>query len=304
TSPFDLRNLLISLENQSRSKSWGKAIAFDISDNLGNHHHVKGDASRISKLLSSFLDSTAKFAANGTIQLVASAEPSPSGRCRFRLEAESSSIDADAIETSLAPLALNRSLSLDEVANADLGLAVCKKLSQMFDGDIGIDRLSNGRIIFRLDINLLLDEHNSGSACHSSPPVSAEQQNETKLIKNILVAEDNPDMAILIEDLLDEAGYQSTVAPDGASVLRILDEQQFDVVLMDGRMPDMSGFETTDRIRQLPDERADLPIIALTAEALAGDRERYLAGGMDGYVPKPINYETLVETIEDCCRRR
>ena len=111
-------------------------------------------------------------------------------------------------------------------------------------------------------------------------------------------------MALLIEDLLDEAGYQVTVAHDGASVLKVMAEKHVDLVLMDGRMPDMSGFETTRLIRQLPDGRADVPIIALTAEALAGDRERYLAAGMDDYVAKPVDYEALVSAIERCSSLR
>ncbi|MEM9627047.1 MAG: response regulator [Pseudomonadota bacterium] len=123
---------------------------------------------------------------------------------------------------------------------------------------------------------------------------------EQRVIRDVLVAEDNPDMALLIEDLLEEAGYNATTAPNGASVLKILDEKHIDIVLMDGRMPDMSGFETTDLIRQLPDDRAKVPIIALTGEALVGDRERYLSAGMDDYVAKPVTYETLIKAIERC----
>lgn len=107
-------------------------------------------------------------------------------------------------------------------------------------------------------------------------------------------------MAMIIEELLDEAGYHPTIAHNGATVLRILDEQPVDLVLMDGRMPDMSGFETTECIRNLPDDRAKVPIIALTAEALVGDRERYLSAGMDDYVTKPVNYESLIAAIERC----
>jgi hypothetical protein len=110
-------------------------------------------------------------------------------------------------------------------------------------------------------------------------------------------------MAMLIKDLVEEGGHRATVVHDGASVLQLLDHEPFDVVVLDGRMPDMSGLETARRIRQLPQKRAEIPIIALTGEVLAGDRERYLAAGMNAYVPKPVDYNTLIDTIDRCCSR-
>ncbi len=140
------------------------------------------------------------------------------------------------------------------------------------------------------------------------PPSDAspalEHSEETSTVWDILVAEDDPDMALLIEDLIEEAGHRPTVASDGGSALRMLDERPFDLVLMDGRMPDMTGFETAERIRRLPDERARIPIVALTGEALDGDRERFLAAGMDDYIAKPIDYDILVTTIDRCCGQR
>ena len=130
------------------------------------------------------------------------------------------------------------------------------------------------------------------------------QETKPEPVWDILVVEDNADMAMLVEDFIEEAGHRSMVARDGASALKLLDEQHFDVVLMDGHMPDMNGFEATKRIRDLPDQRAELPIVALTGEALVGDRERYLSAGMDDYVAKPVDYERLIAAINRCCRPR
>ncbi len=130
------------------------------------------------------------------------------------------------------------------------------------------------------------------------------QETKPEPVWDILVVEDNADMAMLVEDFIEEAGHRSMVARDGASALKLLDEQHFDVVLMDGHMPDMSGFEVTKRIRDLPDQRAELSIVALTGEALVGDRERYLSAGMDDYVAKPVDYERLIAAINRCCMPR
>ena len=118
---------------------------------------------------------------------------------------------------------------------------------------------------------------------------------------DILVVEDDADMALLVEDFIEEAGHRCKVARDGASALKLLDEQRFDVVLMDGHLPDMSGFEATKHIRDLPDHRAAIPIVALTGESLVGDRERYLSAGMDDYVAKPVDYQRLITAINRRC---
>jgi CheY-like chemotaxis protein len=119
----------------------------------------------------------------------------------------------------------------------------------------------------------------------------------------ILVAEDEPTNAFLIQEVLEDAGYDVTVVNDGGSALSRLEQQPFDVILMDGRMPDMSGIEVTQQIRQLPDARARVPIIALTADAMAGDRERFISAGMDDYITKPINHDLLFQAIERCRQR-
>jgi CheY-like chemotaxis protein/GAF domain-containing protein len=135
-----------------------------------------------------------------------------------------------------------------------------------------------------------------------SAPVSSGMASEPSKSRDILVAEDDADMAALIEELIREAGHRPFIAHNGASVLRMLDEHQFDLVFMDGHMPDMSGFETTAKIRQRDDGIACIPIVALTGETMMGDRERYLAAGMDDYIAKPVNFDQLAEVIERCCR--
>ena len=133
-------------------------------------------------------------------------------------------------------------------------------------------------------------------------PVSCKNAPESPKSRDILVAEDDADMATLIEDLIREAGHRPFIAPNGASALRMLDEHEFDLVFMDGRMPDMSGFETTEKIRQRGDDVARIPIVALTGEAMMGDRERCLAAGMDDYIAKPVDFDELAEVIRRCCR--
>jgi CheY-like chemotaxis protein len=99
--------------------------------------------------------------------------------------------------------------------------------------------------------------------------------------------------------VLEKQGHHVTVAPNGHEALAALDRESFDAVLMDVQMPEMDGFETTAAIRARErDTGRHLPIIAMTAHAMQGDRERCLAAGMDSYISKPIKARELIELLE------
>jgi CheY-like chemotaxis protein len=117
-------------------------------------------------------------------------------------------------------------------------------------------------------------------------------------VLRVLLAEDNRINQTLARRILERAGHTVVVADNGLLAVEAACAQEFDVVLMDIQMPELDGFEATARIRQRePEGAARLPIIGLTAHGLAGDRERVLAGGMDGYVSKPISAARLMEAI-------
>ena len=115
----------------------------------------------------------------------------------------------------------------------------------------------------------------------------------------VLLAEDNAVNQKIACHVLEKEGYAVTVAADGRQALRALDGGHFDVVLMDVQMPEMDGFETTAAIRALERESGHhLPIIAMTAHAMQGDRERCMAAGMDNYVSKPLKVAELLELLQ------
>jgi two-component system sensor histidine kinase/response regulator len=121
----------------------------------------------------------------------------------------------------------------------------------------------------------------------------------------ILLAEDNAVNQALAMRLLEKQGHVVTVAGDGKQVLAALEKESFDFVLMDVQMPQMDGVEATTFIREKEKSTgAHLPIIAMTAHAMKGDRERCLAAGMDGYVSKPIRLKELLDEIEALASKR
>jgi CheY-like chemotaxis protein len=139
----------------------------------------------------------------------------------------------------------------------------------------------------------------SGNGAGAAPPVAHDTVREGTRTLHILLAEDNAVNQKFAARLLEKHGHTVTVTSNGHQALAALDEENYDVVLMDVQMPEMDGFEATSAIRVKESRTgAHIPIIAMTAHAMTGDRERCLAAGMDGYVSKPIHAKELFEAIE------
>ena len=119
----------------------------------------------------------------------------------------------------------------------------------------------------------------------------------------ILVAEDNLVNQKIATKILEAAGHRVEIADNGRRAVELAAQKNFDLILMDIQMPEMSGEQATEHIRALA-HGSSIPIIALTAHSDVGDKERYLSVGMDGYMPKPINRADLFTTIDEVIRRK
>ena len=124
---------------------------------------------------------------------------------------------------------------------------------------------------------------------------------ESERSLNILLAEDNPINQKLAVRLIQRMGHKVSIALNGRQALEAIETEKFDIILMDVQMPEMDGLEATQAIRTRESliGRPRIPIIAITAHAMAGDRDRCLEAGMDGYVSKPLNAQELFEIIEN-----
>jgi two-component system cell cycle response regulator DivK len=121
--------------------------------------------------------------------------------------------------------------------------------------------------------------------------------------ERVLIVEDNDKNMKLFRDVLSAKGYSTLEATSGEQAVELAVEHAPDLVLLDIRLPDIDGVETLGRLRA--DERtSSIPVLAVTAQAMRGDRERFLAAGFDGYVAKPVNIGELVNIVSEHCRRR
>jgi CheY-like chemotaxis protein len=182
-----------------------------------------------------------------------------------------------------------------------LGLAICSKLSALMGGRIWVegevDRGSTFHFTARFGRPSLAQPAEPESSEAARPPVITREPLGRRL--RILLAEDNAVNQKFAVKALERQGHEAIVACNGREALAILEEQPFDLVLMDVQMPELDGLEATVAIRQREKVNgAHIPILAMTAHAMKGDRERCLEAGMDGYVAKPIHPAELAEAIE------
>jgi two-component system cell cycle response regulator DivK len=121
--------------------------------------------------------------------------------------------------------------------------------------------------------------------------------------EQLLVVEDNPKNMKLLRDVLRAVGYRTLEASTGGLALRLATEHVPALVLMDVRLPDMDGMEALSRLR-MNDRTASIPVFAITAQAMKGDRERFMEAGFDGYLSKPVDIDELLATVERHCAGR
>ncbi len=114
----------------------------------------------------------------------------------------------------------------------------------------------------------------------------------------ILYIEDNPDNRLLVCRILMVEGYEVLEAEEGETGIQLAVEEQPDLILMDMNLPEVDGYELTRRVREIP-ELQDVPVIAMTANVMHGDREKTLEAGCDGYIPKPIDVDKLPQQVEE-----
>lgn len=276
---------------EGRAREKGLAMSAEVAPGLRGVE-VSGDALRLTQVLMNLCGNAVKFTPSGKVEL----------RVALRSEADAALTVSFAVEDTgigIAPADQVRLFrpfeQVDDSATREhdgtgLGLAISQRLVAMMGGDIRVDSCLGRGSRFSFDLVLPRALERAGEAV---PPVVACR---TFGGKRVLLAEDNPLSQEIMLEMLEDLGCEVDVAVDGIEAVDCVRERSYDLILMDMQMPRLDGIAATRAIRALPG--GDMPIIALTANAFADDRQRCLAAGMNGHVGKPVNPVTLAATLE------
>ncbi len=254
---------------------------------------LQGDARRLRQVLTNLIGNAIKFTEKGGIQVRVVYDPS-SEVLRIEVRDTGIGLKPDTIGKLFHQFYQADTSSTRSRGGSGLGLAICRQLVELMDGEIGVESEFGRGSTFWFTVKAPL-----AGAPHASEP---EAEADALRPLSILVADDNPASQRILKALLESNGHRVTFADDGLAAVAFAASQTFDVILMDIMMPMMDGLSAATRIRELGGRAAGVPIIALTANALRGDRDRYLAAGMTDYLSKPIDVAALFAALTRAAR--
>jgi PAS domain S-box-containing protein len=295
--PFEVREdmgqAVRSLALAAREK--GLELSLQVDDAVPRT--LLGDPLRLRQVLLNLVDNAIRFTQTGGVRVAVAMESLDADRGVLRVAVSDSGIGISESKQAVIFDAFTQGDGsvTREYGGTGLGLAICSRLVQMMGGEISLDSEPGRGSTFRFTAALRIPSAADLARRHVDTPAMAAPQLSPL---RVLVAEDNLVNRTLTARILKRAGHHVEVALSGSGALEALRGRRFDVALMDLEMPGMGGIEATHRIREAERrEGGHLPIIALTAHALRGDRERCLAAGMDGYLAKPIRRSALLGAI-------
>jgi signal transduction histidine kinase/ActR/RegA family two-component response regulator len=261
-----------------------------------------GDESRLLQILFNVVGNAIKFTDKGHVRIEASslkASDENSFRVLFTVEDTGVGIPDERINDVFDAFVQIEGSYTRSFQGAGLGLAIVKKLMRMMGGELAIDSEEGAGTTVYLSLPFRLPTSHRKTTGQEAPV----ERVSSKSKRRILFVDDDKVSLITGKRLLEKSGYDVATASNGMEAVRMFYEQDFDLILMDVQMPIMDGVEATKRIRASGSSRADIPIIAITAYAMVGDKEKFLSAGMNDYIAKPVSMDAMMDAIQRASAR-
>ncbi len=298
---FDLAKIVQQVFELFNPLAMQSGLEFSCDIDPAIPRQVIGDPARLQQILTNLVGNALKFTKHGSVTLSAALLPAKTQTKQWVLLSVSDTgigIQDDILKGLFKPFTQASAGFAKNHQGAGLGLSICKRLLDLMGGSISVESSADAKdsgTTFYVSIPFeLFDSLPSGQQ-----PVFGPQETFRVGLK-ILLAEDDKVNQFAAQGLLEKLGNSVVSVENGSQVLDAIRRESFDLVLMDVQMPDMDGIEATQAIRNGKAGAAnkDLPIIALTAYAMGGDREKFLSMGMNDYIAKPVDMTTLVNIIK------
>ena len=298
---FSVRHCVAAALNTLEFVAHEKGLQLSASVRPEVPDQLIGDPHRLRQVLLNLINNGVKFTKAGSVRVQVRLEEEHAGAATIRF---------DVVDTGIGLSREQQSLIFEPFRQADgsvtrkyggtgLGLAICARLVELQGGSMSVLSSIGEGSTFSFQIRC--------GVC-SEPDASPQKRSAEKRVRRgasrerlkVLLAEDNRVNQLLVVRLLEGRGHQVMVVGDGQAALNAIEEQSFDLILMDIQMPEMDGLEAARILRERTlHGRRTAPIIAMTAHAMKGDRDKCIEAGMAGYISKPIQPEQLFELMED-----
>ncbi len=315
----DLRRIISTVSDlmAPRASEKGLTISHKVSDDVPAE--IMEDGLRLQQVLLNLVGNAVKFTEKGWINLSVDVVQRSSGGDFLRIEVTDTGIGItpEHQERLFARFEQVGVTGVRTAGGTGLGLSISQELTRLMDGEITLESEEDVGSTFAIEIPLVAVEQEirpPQEQIEEHQPVTALPQPETEgqdknddvddgiaqeyESLNILLAEDHPVNQALMKSFVGKLGHTLTVTVDGVEAVQAARKYDFDLILMDIQMPRMDGVMATKIIRSLESEKSQTPIIAVTANAMAGQKDHYLVSGMNGYVSKPVQIENLRDEIE------
>ncbi len=283
---FDIHAVFNEVRLLTGVRAEEKNILLILDIATGTPSHVRGDAVKLRQILLNLVGNAVKFTDKGQVRISLEGKTREDGYIRFLASVEDTGIGIpkDKHEQIFNKFSQADSGTTRKYGGTGLGLAICRELIHLMGGEIGVKSAPGKGSAFWFRIHLMPDTNPSAIAM----PTPANSP-ETPPSAQVLIVEDNAVNRQVALQILRKLGLQAACAIDGMQALEMIKRHRFELVFMDCHMPVMDGYEATRSIRAFENQAGikRTPIVAVTANAMQGDREKCLAAGMDDYVAKP-----------------
>lgn len=292
---FDLFNILDDLCGMVGIEAQRKGVQLNLNIKPDVPQYLKGDPVRLKQVILNLLANSVKFTHEGSIDILVELLDKDQNQLNLRFNVSDTGIGiSDLQKKSLFQIFSQGDASTSrKYGGTGLGLAICKKMVELMNGYIDVESEIGKGSTFSFTANFAIAD---------KIPVEQEEDEIAILTrifekKKILLIEDNLINLQMTKEILNQLGFDTDTAENGFIALQRIEKKSYDAILIDIRMPDMDGYETTCRIRALQDTES-LPIIALSADAVEGVAEKAKAAGMNGYLTKPLNPLKLIDVLK------
>jgi signal transduction histidine kinase/DNA-binding response OmpR family regulator len=306
---FNLRVVIGEVVEMLSPKASNKGLTVRSEVEADVPSGVRGDPIRLRQILINLINNAIKFTEQGQVTVHVSRQEGPQDKVALRIAVQDTGIGIppDRMDRLFKSFSQVDASTTRKYGGTGLGLAISKQLAELMGGKIGVESRPGEGSTFWFTVMLEPARQPASVDPAMNGDESLPDANHSPVARDmrILLAEDHEVNQLVFTDLLANAGYSCDVVSDGCKAVEAAASGQYDLVLMDCQMPEMDGFEATGAIRAQERDEAvagrparHLPIVALTANAVSGDRQRCLDAGMDAYCTKPVDGRKLIETIE------